>query len=182
MNQSACITDRKYEWATFSQRALHCIHNTAVSLWVPTQVQVGVRQWESGLTWRRKIWGLCMMIRLPRNPRTIKLYISWINPSGVVSLYMLEALSVNGGKNWLQVGARKNYHYLAFSARFWATRTGEKNGYAMAEHVISSCLEEKKNIGGLLGTAGSNLRICSFRCRVRSVIRSSSICTRSLRE
>ena len=39
-----------------------------------------------------------MMIRLPRNPRTIKLYISWINPSGVVSLYMLEALSVNGGK------------------------------------------------------------------------------------
>lgn len=40
-----------------------------------------------------------MMIHLPRNPRIIKLYISWINRGGDVSMYMLEALSVNGGKN-----------------------------------------------------------------------------------
>lgn len=39
-----------------------------------------------------------MMIHLPRNPRIIKLYISWINRGGDVSMYMLEALSVNGGK------------------------------------------------------------------------------------
>lgn len=178
MNQSACITDRKYEWAFFSHRAWHCTHNTAVTLLVPTQVQVGSQAVSLILLGEEKFedclwWFTCQETQESSN--------STYPGSILMFRYTCLKRFHKWGKNLIASQNQQELSLPSFQCKILCyQRRWEKwlcNGWTSDLKLF-----RRKKPRQALRNSRIKPPDLQLQCRVWSVIRSSSICTRSLRE